>query len=79
MNIKDLVTYWDDITIETKININFNLVVGGCEHCFTYSLYCLDILVSEHPICNMDLTEKNINYCFGINSTGAYIDISVWR
>ena len=77
MNIKDLIAHWDDINTETKININFNLVVGGCKHCLTYSVYCLDILVSDHAIFNMNLTEKNIDYCFGINSTGPYIDVRV--
>ena len=78
MNIKDLVTHWDDIQPETEININFKLIVGGCKHCLTYSMYCLDMLVSEHEIFNMNLTEKNVDYCFGINSIGAYIDIRVW-
>ena len=45
----------------------------------TYIMYCLDILVSKHEICNIDLTENNIEYYFGINSTGAYIDIIVMR
>ena len=77
MNIKDLVAHWDEIHPETKININFKLSVGGNEHCASFSMVCLDILVSEHVICNMDLTEDNIDYYFGINSTGAYIDIRV--
>ena len=77
MNIKDLVAHWDEINIETKIHINFELSVGGYVHHASYSMCCLDILVSEHVICNMDLTEDNIDYCFGINSTGPYIDIGV--
>lgn len=77
MNIKDLVAHWDDINIETKIHINFKLSVGGYEHCTSYTMHCLDILVSEHAICNMDLTSSNCDYYFGINSTDAYIDIRV--
>ena len=77
MNIKDLVAHWDEIRPETKIHINFKLTVGEYEHYALYCMCCLDILVSEHVICNMDLTEDNIDYYFGFNSTGAYIDIRV--
>ena len=77
MNIKDLVAHWDDIRPETKININFKLSVGGYEHCTSYCMNCLGILVSEHEICNMDLTEDNIDYYFGVICTGPYIDIRV--
>ena len=79
MNIKDLVAHWDEIRPETKININFKLSVGGYEHNALYSMYCLDILVSKHVIYNMDLTEDNIDYYFGINRTSPYIDIEVRR
>ena len=77
MNIKDLVAHWDDINIETKIHINFKLTVRGYEHHASYNMCCLDILVSEHAICNIDLTENNIDYYFGINNNGAYIDVRV--
>ena len=77
MNIKDLVTHWDEIRPETKIHINFKLSVGMFDYFASYSMVCLDILVSERIICNMDLTEDNIDYYFGINNTGAYIDIRV--
>ena len=77
MNIKDLVAHWDEINIETKIHINVKLSVGGYEHYALYIMHCLDILVSECALCNIDLTEDNIDYYFGINSIGAYIDIRV--
>ena len=79
MNIKDLVTHWDEIKPETKIHINFNVSVGNFNHGESYCMCCLDILVSEDVIFNMDLTDDNIDYYFGINSTGvAYIVIKVW-
>ena len=77
MNIKDLVAHWDDINIETKIHINFKLSVGGYVHGTSYTMNCLDILVSKHEICNIDLTENNIDYYFGIINNEAYIDIRV--
>ena len=77
MNIKTLVAHWNDIHPETKIQINYMLSVGCYVHKTSYSMNCLEILVSKHEICNMDLTKNNIEYYFGINSTGAYIEIIV--